>query len=72
MVEDSFVTMNGRDVTLRIYAEKKNIDRCDFAMRSLIKAMRWDETRFGLEYDLDLFNIVAVDDSTWAPWRTRV
>ena len=54
--------MNGRDVTLRIYAEKKNIDRCDFAMRSLIKAMRWDETRFGLEYDLDLFNIVAVDD----------
>ena len=62
VVEDSFVTMNGRDVTLRIYAEKKNIDRCDFAMRSLIKAMRWDETRFGLEYDLDLFNIVAVDD----------
>jgi len=62
VVEDSFVTMSGRDVTLRIYAEKKNIDRCDFAMRSLIKAMRWDETRFGLEYDLDLFNIVAVDD----------
>jgi aminopeptidase N len=62
VVEDSFRTMSGRDVTLRIYAEKKNIDRCDFAMRSLRKAMRWDETRFGLEYDLDLFNIVAVDD----------
>ena len=62
VVEDSFRTASGRDVTLRIYAEKKNIDRCDFALRSLRKAMRWDETRFGLEYDLDLFNIVAVDD----------
>ena len=61
-VEDSFATRSGRDVALRIYAEQKNIDRCDFAMRSLKKAMKWDEERFGLEYDLDLFNIVAVDD----------
>ena len=62
VVEDSFVTASGRAVALKIYAERKNIDRCDFAMRSLKKAMRWDEKRFGLEYDLDLFNIVAVDD----------
>ena len=61
-VEDSFATRSGRDVALLIYAEQKNIDRCDFAMRSLKKAMKWDEERFGLEYDLDLFNIVAVDD----------
>ena len=47
---------------LRIYAEQKNIGRCDFAMESLKRAMKWDEERFGLEYDLDLFNIVAVDD----------
>ena len=54
--------MSGREVALKIYAEHKNIDRCDFAMASLKRAMKWDEERFGLEYDLDLFNIVAVDD----------
>ena len=62
VVEDSFTTMSGREVALKIYAEHKNIDRCDFAMASLKRAMKWDEERFGLEYDLDLFNIVAVDD----------
>jgi len=62
VVADSFVTMTQKTVQLRIYAEHKNIDRCDFAMASLKRAMKWDEDRFGLEYDLDLFNIVAVDD----------
>ena len=62
VLEDTFETKSGRVVDLRIYAEAKNIDRCDFAMASLKRAMRWDEDRFGLEYDLDLFNIVAVDD----------
>merc|ERR1712159_242015 len=62
VVEDSFTTMSGREVALKIYAEHKNIDRCDFAMASLKRAMGWDEDTFGLEYDLDLFNIVAVDD----------
>ena len=61
-MEDVFKTMSGKDVTLRIYAEAKNIARCDFAMESLKRAMKWDEDTFGLEYDLDLFNIVAVDD----------
>ena len=62
VVEDTFKTMSGRNVALKIYAQHKNIDRCDFAMASLKRAMKWDEERFGLEYDLDLFNIVAVDD----------
>jgi len=61
-VEDCFTTMSGRDVALRIYTEAHHIDQCDHAMVSLKRAMRWDETRFGLKYDLDLFMIVAVDD----------
>ena len=62
VVESAFTTCTGKTVDLRIYAEQKNISRCDFAMESLKRAMKWDEERFGLEYDLDLFNIVAVDD----------
>ena len=61
-IEDHFRTMNGRDVTLRIYVESKDIDKCAFAMHSLKAAMRWDEEVYGREYDLDIFNIVAVDD----------
>jgi len=61
-VEDQFTTMSGRDITLRIYTEAHHIDQCDHAMASLKRAMLWDEQRFGLEYDLDLFMIVAVDD----------
>ena len=60
--EDSFTTMSGRDVTLRIFTEPHHINQCGHAMESLKRAMRWDEQRFGLEYDLDLFMIVAVDD----------
>ncbi|TWA74219.1 aminopeptidase N [Azospirillum brasilense] len=60
--EDRFRTASGRDVTLRIYVEPGNEDKVDHAMRSLIKSMRWDEEVFGLEYDLDIFNIVAVGD----------
>ena len=61
-IEDTFVTAEGREVTLRIWVQPHNIDRCDFAMAALKRAMRWDEERFGLSYDLDVFNIVAVDD----------
>jgi aminopeptidase N len=61
-VEDHFVTRGGRDVTLRVYVEKENIDRCEHAMQSLIHSMKWDEDRFGLEYDLDIYNIVATND----------
>ncbi|MCL4106623.1 UNVERIFIED_CONTAM: hypothetical protein GTU68_009757 [Idotea baltica] len=61
-IEDSFQTQSGRDVTLRIFVEEKDIGKCDHAMASLIRSMRWDEEVFGREYDLDVFNIVAVDD----------
>ena len=61
-VEDRFTTRSGREVTLRIYVEPHNIDRCGHAMDSLKRAMRWDEDVYGLEYDLDTFMIVAVDD----------
>ncbi|ETN99325.1 aminopeptidase N [Reticulomyxa filosa] len=61
-IEQSYQTQSRRDVTLRIYVEPHNIKKCDWAMQSLKQAFEWDEKRFGLEYDLDLFNIVAVDD----------
>jgi aminopeptidase N len=61
-IEDSFATASGRDVTLRIYVEEKDLDKCAHAMLSLQQAMRWDEEVYGREYDLDIFNIVAVDD----------
>ena len=60
--EDEFVTMSGRQVALRIYSEPHNIDQCGYAMGALKRAMRWDEERFGREYDLDNFMIVAVED----------
>lgn len=62
VVEDSFTTVSGRNVDLKIYVEKKDLDKCDHAMNSLKNAMRWDEKVYGREYDLDIFMIVAVDD----------
>jgi aminopeptidase N len=62
LVEDHFKTRGGRDVALKIYVESENIDRCEHAMESLINAMRWDEDRFDLEYDLDVYHIVATND----------
>ncbi|MGV8917587.1 MAG: aminopeptidase N [Pseudomonas sp.] len=61
-VEDTFTTMSQREVTLRIYVEPENIDKCQHAMNSLKKSMRWDEEVYGREYDLDIFMIVAVND----------
>ena len=61
-VEDKFTTMSDREVTLRIYVEPENIDKCQHAMTSLKKSMRWDEETYGREYDLDIFMIVAVND----------
>src|SRR6516164_3560498 len=61
-VEDRFHTMSGREVTLRIYVEPGKESRVAYAMDSLKRAMRWDETAFGREYDLDIFMIVAVSD----------
>jgi len=61
-IEDSFTTMSGRAVALHIFVEERNKEKCDHAMASLKKAMRWDEEKFGREYDLDTYMIVAVDD----------
>ncbi|MGO2711776.1 aminopeptidase N [Pseudomonas helleri] len=61
-VEDTFTTMTNRTVALRIYVEPENIDKCQHAMNSLKKSMRWDEQAYGREYDLDIFMIVAVND----------
>lgn len=62
LVSDSFTTLSGKTVDLRIWVEAKDTGYCEHAMTSLKASMRWDEERYGLEYDLDLFNIVAVDD----------
>ncbi len=61
LLQDEFVTKSGRKIDLRIYVDKGRLNRTDFAMESLKKSMKWDEERFNLEYDLDIFMIVAVD-----------
>ncbi|MCY4265581.1 MAG: aminopeptidase N [Gammaproteobacteria bacterium] len=60
--EDNFITSSGRKIDLRIFVEEKDLNKVDHAMASLKKAMRWDEEKYGREYDLDIFMIVAVDD----------
>jgi len=61
-VSDRFTTRAGKEVALAIWVRRGDEDKCAHAMASLKKAMRWDEDVFGLEYDLDVFNIVAVSD----------
>ncbi len=61
-ISESFQTASGRAVELNIYVDPGNEDRAGYAMDSLRRAMRWDEETYGLEYDLDLFNIVAIND----------
>ena len=61
-IEDSFETASGSSVKLRIYSERDNLGQLRHAMDSLKKAMAWDEQRFGLEYDLDVYHIVATHD----------
>lgn len=61
-VADSFVTMSGRKVELGIYVEPGKEGLAGYAMDALKRSMQWDEQAFGREYDLDVFNIVAVSD----------
>ena len=61
-ISDTFTTMSGREVDLRIYVEPGKEHLCDWAMTALKKCMKWDEEVFGREYDLDIFMIVAVSD----------
>ncbi|MCP4207249.1 MAG: aminopeptidase N [Shimia sp.] len=60
--EDSFTTMSGKEVTLSIFVRSGDEHKCAFGMEALKKSMKWDEEAYGREYDLDEFNIVAVDD----------
>ncbi|MEL4014320.1 aminopeptidase N [Dryocola clanedunensis] len=61
VLRDSFKTRSGRDVALELFVDRGNLERASWAMTSLKASMKWDETRFGLEYDLDIYMIVAVD-----------
>lgn len=61
-IQDSYTTMSGRKVQLEIFSEPENVNKLDYAMESLKRSMEWDEQTYGLEYDLDLYNIVAVND----------
>ena len=60
--EDTFITTSGRKVDLQIFVEPQNIDKTAYAMDALKRSMKWDEDKYGREYDLDIFMIVAVDD----------
>ncbi|MCX7310022.1 MAG: M1 family aminopeptidase, partial [Afipia sp.] len=62
IIEDRFITASGRNVVLKIFVEHGNEPRAEYAMDALKRSMRWDETAFGREYDLDIFMIVAVSD----------
>lgn len=62
VLKDRFVTRSGREISLEIFSTPANLERCHHAMDSLRRSMRWDEERFGLEYDLDTFMIFCADD----------
>jgi aminopeptidase N len=61
-LKDQYITASGRKVELELFVELGKLDQCRFAMDSLINAMKWDEEKYGREYDLDLYMIVAVSD----------
>lgn len=71
VVKDSFTTMSGRKVDLEIYVEHGNESKCDYAMDSLKRSMKWDEEAYGREYDLDLFMIVAVSDFNFGAMENK-
>ena len=70
-ISDSFTTMSGREIALGIYCEHGKEERCRYAMDALKRSMAWDEKRFGREYDLDLFNIVAVSDFNFGAMENK-
>lgn len=70
-IEDHFVTLQGRHVKLFVYVEKGKVDQASFAMQSLKRAMRWDEEKFGREYELDIYMIVAVGDFNFGAMENK-
>ena len=71
-IQDTYTTMSGRKVTLKIFSEPENVSKLRYAMQSLKNSMKWDEDTFGLEYDLDLYNIVAVNDFNMGAMENKV
>ena len=71
VLEDAFVTMSGRKVTLRIFVDTGMAERALYAMDSLKRSMKWDEETYGREYDLDLFMIVAVRDFNFGAMENK-
>ena len=71
-IEDKYTTMSGREVKLGVYSERENVDKLHYAMDSLKRSMKWDEDKFGLEYDLDLYNIVAVESFNMGAMENKV
>ena len=71
VITDSFTTMSGRKVDLAIYCTHGKEGECHYAMDSLKRSMAWDERRFGREYDLDIFNIVAVSDFNFGAMENK-
>jgi aminopeptidase N len=70
-IADSFMTMGGRKVTLGIYVDPGDAARAHYAMDALKRSFAWDETAFGREYDLDIFNIVAVRDFNFGAMENK-
>ncbi len=70
-VEAPFTTMEGRDVAVRIWTEPHDVERCRHALDCTLRAMRWDEQRFGRAYDLDVYNIVAAQDFTMGAMENK-
>ena len=71
-IQDKFTTTSGRQVQLQLFSEKENVGKLQYAMESLKRSMKWDEDRYGLEYDLDLYNIVAVDSFNMGAMENKV
>jgi len=71
LLEGEFTTRSGRRVTLRVYTDEGQGARCEHALEAIKKSMRWDEERYGLEYDLDLFMVVAVNDFNFGAMENK-
>ncbi|HYD19240.1 MAG TPA: aminopeptidase N [Patescibacteria group bacterium] len=70
-IHDTFTTMSGKKVDLYIYVNHGNENKCDHAMLALKNSMKWDEEKYGREYDLDIFNIVAVNDFNFGAMENK-
>ena len=71
-IKDTYTTGSGREVTLELFSEAANVGKLDYAMDSLKRSMKWDEDKYGLEYDLDLYNVVAVDSFNMGAMENKV